>query len=73
MLEGKPNTFKVKAYNQQGNAVEVFPSEFTIIQGVKVGAAPLPYNIGIAVYNDVKKRGVFLPAKGLEKINLCQP
>ena len=67
LLEGKPNTFKVKAYNQLGNAVEVFPSEFTIIQGVKVGAAPLPYNIGIAVYNDVKKRGVFLPARGLEK------
>ena len=67
LLEGKPNTFKVKAYNHQGNAVEVFPSEFTIIQGVKVGAAPLPYNIGIAVYNDIKKRGVFLPAKGLEK------
>lgn len=67
LLEGKPNTFKMKAYNQQGNTVETFPSEFTIIQGVKVGAAPLPYNIGIAVYNDVKKRGVFLPAKGLEK------
>ena len=67
LLEGKPNTFKVKAYNQQGNAVEIFPSEFTIIQGVKVGAAPLPYNIGIAVYNDIKKRGVFLPARGLEK------
>ena len=67
LLEGKPNTFKVKAYNQQGNAVVVFPSVFTIIQGVKVGAAPLPYNIGIAVYNDIKKRGVFLPAKGLEK------
>lgn len=67
LLEGKPNTFKVKAYNQQGNAVEVFPSEFTIVQGVKVGAAPLPYHIGIAVYNDIKKRGVFLPVKGLEK------
>lgn len=67
LLEDKPNTFKVKAYNQLGNAVEVFPSEFTIIQGVKVGAAPLPYHIGIAVYNDIKKRGVFLPVKGLEK------
>lgn len=67
LLEGKPNTFNIKAYDQHGNTVEIFPSEFTIIQGVKVGAAPLPYNIGIAVYNDVKKRGVFLPAKGLEK------
>ena len=67
LLEGKPNTFKIKAYNQQGNSVETFPSEFTIIQGIEIGAAPLPYNIGIAVYNDVKKRGVFLPIKGLEK------
>ena len=31
LLEGKPNTFKVKAYNQHGNAVEIFPSEFTIV------------------------------------------
>lgn len=67
LLDGKPNTFQIKAYNQHGNAVDVFPAEFTIIRGVKVGAAPLPYNIGIAVYNDVKKRGVFLPVKGLEK------
>lgn len=34
---------------------------------MKVGAAPLPYNIGIAVYSEIKKRGIFLPAKGLEK------
>lgn len=67
LLESVPSTFMIKAYNQQGNTVETFPSDFTIIQGVKVGAAPLPYNIGIAVYNDIKKRGVFLPAKGLEK------
>ncbi len=67
LLEGKPNTFKVSAYNEQGNAVEIFPSDITIIQGVKVGAAPLPYNIGIAIYSDTKKRGVFLQAKGLEK------
>ncbi len=67
LLEGKPNTFKIKAYDQQGNTVETFPAEFTIIQGVKVGAAPLPYNIGIEIYSEQKKRGVFLPAKGLEK------
>lgn len=67
LLDSTPSTFMIQAYNQQGNAVETFPSDFTIIQGVKVGAAPLPYNIGIAVYSDIKKRGVFLPAKGLEK------
>ena len=67
LLEGKPNTFKIFAYDEHGNAVETFPSDITIIQGVKVGAAPLPYNIGIAIYSDTKKRGVFLQAKGLEK------
>lgn len=67
LLSGKPNTFKVTAYDDESNRVEVFPSEFTIIQGVKVGAAPLPYNIGISVFNRVKKRNEFLPAKGLEK------
>jgi molecular chaperone DnaK len=67
LLEGKPNTFQINAYDNQGNRIETFPSDFTIIQGVKVGAAPLPYNIGIAVYSEVKKRGVFMTAKGLEK------
>lgn len=67
LLEGKPNTFKIHAYDFYGNAVEIFPSEFTIIQGINIGAAPLPYNIGIAVYDNTKKRGVFEPAKGLEK------
>lgn len=67
LLDGKANTFKIAAYDQSGNKVATFPDEFTIIQGLKVGAAPLPYNIGIEVYSDVKQRGVFEPAKGLEK------
>lgn len=67
LLEGKPNTFQIKAFDEEGNAIQTFPAEFTIIQGVKVGAAPLPYNIGIAVYSETKKRGVFFPATGLEK------
>ena len=67
LLEGKPNTFKINAYDHYGNSVEVFPAEFTVIQGMSIGAAPLPYNIGIAVYDNVKKRGVFEPADGLEK------
>ncbi len=67
LLKGKPNTFKINAYDQYGNPVEVFPAEFTVIQGMSIGAAPLPYNIGIAVYNSAKKRGVFAPADGLEK------
>lgn len=67
LLEGKANTFKITAYDQSGNKVATFPDEFTIIQGLKVGAAPLPYNIGIEVFGEVKQRGVFEPAIGLEK------
>lgn len=67
LLEFKPNSFSVVAYDERGNALPCFPAEFTIIQGTKVGAAPLPYNIGIATWSDVKKRGVFRMAKGLEK------
>lgn len=67
LLESKPNSFNVMAYDEKGNILPCFPAEFTIIQGTKVGAAPLPYNIGIATWSDVKKRGVFRMAKGLEK------
>lgn len=67
LLESKPNSFNVMAYDEKGNILPCFPSEFTIIQGTKVKAAPLPYNIGIAIWSDVKKRGVFRMARGLEK------
>lgn len=67
LLESKPNSFNVMAYDERGNIIPCFPTEFTIIQGAKVGAAPLPYNIGIATWSEAKKRGVFRMAKGLEK------
>jgi len=67
LLESKPNSFEVKAYDERGNQLPCFPNEITIIQGSKVGAAPLPYNIGIAIWSETKKRAVFKMAKGLEK------
>lgn len=67
LAEGKANAFAIQAYDAQGNALECFPAEITIIQGAKVGSAPLPYNIGIAIWNDHKKKGVFTAMQGLEK------
>ena len=67
LTPSKPNSFTIMVYNEQGNLLPSFPSEMTIIQGTKVGAAPLPYNIGIAIWSDEKKRAVFRMAKGLEK------
>ena len=67
LLESKSNSFNVMLYDDKANLLPCFPAEFTIIQGTKVGAAPLPYNIGIATWSEIKKRGVFRMAKGLEK------
>ena len=67
LVESKPNSFSVNAYDKQGNKLPCFPNEITIIQGSKVGAAPLPYNIGIATWSNIKQRPVFRMAKGLEK------
>lgn len=70
LLESKPNSFTIVAYDGEGNILPCFPTEITIIQGTTVGAAPLPYNIGIAIWSDIKKREVFRMAKGLEKNKL---
>lgn len=67
LLEGKANSFNIVCYDNKGNVLPCFPNEITIIQGSVVGAAPLPYNIGIATWNENKRRGVFRMAKGLEK------
>ncbi|MCD8291625.1 MAG: Hsp70 family protein, partial [Prevotella sp.] len=67
LRESMPNSFSVVVYDKNGNTIPCFPSEFTIIQGTKVMSAPLPYNIGIAVWSDIKQRAVFKMAKGLEK------
>lgn len=67
LVNGISNKFNIKAIDSLGNFVKIFPSEFNIIQGIKIGAAPLPYNIGISVFDDTKNRGVFKHAIGLEK------
>lgn len=67
LIESKPNSFSIVSYDEKGNQLPCFPNEITIIQGTKPGAAPLPYNIGIATWSETKKRPVFRMAKGLEK------
>lgn len=67
LIEGKPNAFRVVCYNEKGDKLPCFPSEITIIQGSKVGSAPLPYNIGIAIWDDHKSKAIFKAATGLEK------
>lgn len=70
--EGKANAFNVFVYNEQGDLIPSEPSDFTIIQGSKVGSATLPYNIGIEIKSKASGKLIFKLIKGLEK-NQSQP
>lgn len=67
LVEGRSNAFIISAYDQQGNSLPCFPNEITIIQGTKVGDAPLAYNVGMEVWDADKQMGVFRHFEGLEK------
>ena len=64
---GKSNCFSIILFDERGNILPCEPSEFTIIQGLKVANATLPYNIGIDLFDPaLGKIGVYA-LKGLEK------
>lgn len=64
---GKANHFELKLSSSDGTIIPCQPSTITIIQGLKIANATLPYSIGIEVYDTlVAKQGVW-PLAGLEK------
>lgn len=67
LVEGRSNSFAITAFDLMGNPVPCFPSEINIMQGMVVGNAVLPYNIGIEAHNESADRDEFVPLKGLEK------
>jgi len=64
---GKPNAFDVLTYNEQGDLLPSEPSNFTIIQGSKIGSATLPYFFGLEIKSRASGKVVFRSIKGLEK------
>lgn len=67
LVEGKPNSFRVECFDHQGNRLNCFPKEITIIQGSKVGSATLPYDISLAIFDEKKERDIIKPITGLER------
>ena len=65
--EGKTNVFEILLYDSSGNILESEPSNFSIIQGSKIGSATLPYNIGIEIKDRVSSKIIFRTVNGLEK------
>lgn len=67
LMEGKSNTFTLVVYDEKGSVLPCFPNEVNIMQGIVIGSAVLPYNIGIEVHDGLRSKDVFTPLKGLEK------
>jgi len=67
LMEGKANSFSIVAYDEKGVTLPCFPNEVNIMQGIVVGSAVLPYNIGIEAHDSSRNKDVFIPLKGLEK------
>jgi len=67
LVESRPNIFNIEVFDGQGNRIPCTPTEFTIIQGSKVGNAVLPYNIGLEVWDAEDNVAGLKPIKGLEK------
>ncbi len=67
LLLGKPNSFNVLTYNDQGDLLPSEPSGFTIIQGAKIGSATLPYFIGFEIKSRTTGKVVIRDIKGLER------
>jgi molecular chaperone DnaK len=65
--DGRANQFEIKLFGPDGSIIPCEPSSITIIHGLKIANATLPYSIGLEVYNTLDgKQGVY-PIKGLEK------
>lgn len=65
--EGKTNIFEVVLFDDKGNILESEPSNFSVIQGSKIGSATLPYNVGIELKDKATGKVRFKTIKGLEK------
>lgn len=67
LLKNKTNVFSITIKDEKGNSLAAEPQNFSIIQGMKIADATLPYHIGINILDIEKgKKGVYA-LQGLEK------
>jgi len=64
--KSEANYFSIILTNEKGDRIPCVPNNFTITD-IHIPSAPLPYHIGIEVWNEKRKVKVFKPLKGLEK------
>ena len=64
---GAANTFTLTARTARGIPVSTNPSEFTIVQGVKLTGSPLTADLGLEAWNEDRTRRVFRMLEGAKK------
>ena len=69
LVEGRSNSFDINVYDEQGNKLEVQPSQFSILQGIGGldGMQVLPYHIGIGKFFKSEDKDLFKSIPNLEK------
>lgn len=67
LLEDKPNTFSVVAYDKKGNRLLCNPSEITITHGFKMTSALLPYTFAIGYRDERTGLKLLRSVLGLER------
>ena len=69
LATGKPNEYLIKLYDEKGNAAVCEPSNFIIIQGLRVPDATLTYSIGIEAIDSSKGKSCYHSIPGLQRNN----
>lgn len=65
--EGKTNQFDIKLFGSDGSMIPCEPNSITIIQGMKIASATLPYHVGVELYDTTSSQQGVYAIKGLEK------
>jgi molecular chaperone DnaK len=61
------NIFRIRLIRTDGQFAEAFPDNFTVMQGMIIASATLPYSICIDTYNSRRKCDLLTVLPGLEK------
>ena len=69
--QGKQNVFSINLTDEAGNRIQCEPASVSILQGMKIGNAPMAYSLGIAIAT-ADKNSVFKTIPGLER-NVTMP
>jgi len=67
LYPGRTNGFSVTLFDEKGDIFLCDPSSFTIIQGMKIASATLPYHLCVEAIHTIMGKQCIVPIEGLTK------